>query len=211
MWSFASERSLRRGTWIALGAVAAAAIAFYLAQNTLRPVGGEIAPAKLLWLAGAILLWGVLPWLLQADARLGMPLRRAFAVLAGLMLARAAVEGWMLYVTLNWSPWYGIAHDAACMAALLGLAARIAPAGALERLARRHLIVSAAFFVPEIYFAGYMLAHFDTKGEVAIYFVPGHPDHAIVLWITTATVVCLAAYLAVFLHRWILESEYENA
>lgn len=211
MWSFASERSLRRGTGIAIGAVAAAAVAFYLAQNTLRPVGGEIAPAKLLWLAGAILMWGVLPWLLLADARLGMLLRRAFAVLAGLMLARAAVEGWMLYVTLNWSPWYGIAHDVACMATLLGLAARIAPASALERLARRHLYVSAAFFAPEIYFAGYMLAHFDTKGEAAIYFVPGHPDHAIVLWITTATVVCLAAYLAVFLHRWILGSENENA
>jgi hypothetical protein len=196
---------------MALGAVAAAAVVFYLAQNTLRPVGGEIAPSKLSWLSGAILLWGVLPWLLLADARLGMPLRRAYAVLAGLMLARAAVEGWMLYVTLNWSPWYGIAHDAACMAALLGLAARIAPARALERLAWRHLYVSAAFFAPEIYFAGYMLANFDTQGAAAIYFVPGHPDHAIVLWITTATVVCLAAYLAVFLHRWIPGSENEHA
>jgi hypothetical protein len=140
-----------------------------------------------------------------------MRLRRAFAVLAALMLARAAVEGWMLYVTLDWSPWYGIAHDAACMAALLGLAARIAPTNALERLARRHLAVSAAFFVPEIYFAGYMLAHFVTQGEAAVYFVPDLPDHSIVLWLTTATVVCLAAYVAVFLHRWIPGSENENA
>jgi hypothetical protein len=211
MWSFASERALRRSTGVAIGAVAGAAAVFYLAQNTLRPVGGEIAPAKLLWLAGAILLWGVLPWLLLADARLGMRLRRAFAVLAALMLARAAVEGWMLYVTLDWSPWYGIAHDAACMAALLGLAVRIAPTNALERLARRHLAVSAAFFVPEIYFAGYMLAHFVTQGEAAVYFVPDLPDHSIVLWLTTATVVCLAAYVAVFLHRWIPGSENENA
>jgi hypothetical protein len=211
MWSFASESALRRAAWVALGLTAAAAAAFYVAQNALRPVGGEIALVKLLWLAGAVLLWGVLPPLLAADARLGQSLRRAFAALCALMLARAAIEGWMLYVSLNWSPWYGIAHDVLCAVLLLVIAARIAPRNGLEHVARRHLAVSAAFFVPEMYFAWYMQAHFVTRGAAAVYFVPDDASHIRVLLVTGVTVVCLAAYLAMFLRRWLMASGNQNA
>jgi hypothetical protein len=211
MWSFASEPALRRATWVCLGLVAAAAAFFYLAQNSLRPVGGEIAFVKLLWLAGAVLLWGVLPPLIAGDARLGLPLRQAFAALAALMLARAAIEGWMLYVSLNWSPWYGIAHDVLCVAVLLAFAARVAPRDALERAARRHLAASAAFFAPEMYFAWYMQAHFDTRGAAAVYFVPDDASHARALLVTGVAVVCLAAYLAMFLRRWLMASGSQNA
>jgi hypothetical protein len=210
MWSFASERALRRATWSALALVAAAAAAFYVAQNALRPVGGEIALVKLLWLAGAVLLWGVLPLLLMGDARLGPRLRRAFAALAALMLARAAIEGWMLYVSLNWSPWYGIAHDALCAVVLIAFFARAQPRNALERAARRYLAVSAAFFVPEAYFAWYMQSHFVTRGARAVYFVPGDASHVQVLTATAVAVVCLAAYLAMFLRRWIVASGIQN-
>jgi hypothetical protein len=202
MWSFASEPALRRAVWCALGLVAAAAAAFYAAQNALRPVGGEIALVKLLWLAGAVLLWGVLPLLLVGDARLGLRLRLAFAALVALMLARAAVEGWMLYLSLNWSPWYGIAHNALCAAVLLALAVRCRPRGRLERVARQYLVASAAFFAPETYFAWYMQSHFVTRGARAVYFVPADPSHIHVLMVTAVVVVCLAAYLAMFLRRW---------
>lgn len=211
MWSFASESALRRATWAALGLTAAAAATFYVAQNTLRPIGGEIALVKLLWLAGAVLLWGVLPPLLAADARLGPSLRRAFAALCALMLARAAIEGWMLYVSLTWSPWYGIAHNVLCVVVLLVFAVRIAPRNGLERVARRHLAVSAAFFVPETYFAGYMLSNFDTRGEAAVYFVPAGASHARVLLLTAIIVVCLIGYLAIFLRRWLVASGNQNA
>jgi len=202
MWSFASEPVRRRATWRALALVAAAAAVFYVAQNALRPVGGEIALVKLLWLAGAVLLWGVLPLLLMGDARLGSRLRRAFAALVALMLARVAIEGWMLYGSLSWSPWYGIAHNALCAAVLLALAARCRPRGALERIGRQYLVVSAAFFVPETYFAWYMQSHFVTRGARAVYFVPADASHIHVLMVTAAVVVCLAAYLAMFLRRW---------
>lgn len=202
MWSFASEAALRRSTWAALGLVAGVAVAFYVVQNTLRPVGGQIALVKQVWLAEAVLLWGVLPLLLLGDARLAGCLRRAFATLAVLMLARATIELWMLYVTLDWSPWYGIGHNALCVAVLAGFAARCRPRSALEELARRHLVVSAMFFVPETYFAWYMQAHFVTAGPRAVYFVPGDASHGQVLLITTAVVVTLTAYLAVFLRRW---------
>lgn len=211
MWSFASDRALRRATYCAIALLAAAAAAFYLAQNTLQPVGGNISIVKLLWLAGAILLWGMLPLLLLADPRLGLRLRRAFAVLAALMLARAVVEGWMLYVTLDWSPWYGIAHDALCAVVLLALAARSYPRNALESTVRMHLWVTAAFFIPEMYFAWYMQAHFVTKGEAAVYFVPNEPAYADVLNATSVAVVCLIIYLPVFLWRWISVPGKENA
>jgi hypothetical protein len=211
MWSFASERALRRTAGAAIVLLAASAAIFYQAQNTLRPVGGDISIVKLLWLAGAILLWGVLPPLLLADPRLGLRLRRAFAVLAALMLARAVVEGWMLYITLNWSPWYGIAHDALCAAVLLAFAARSLPRNPLEVTVRVHLLVTAAFFVPEMYFAWYMQAHFITQGEAAVYFVPDDAVYADVLRATTIAVVCLAIYLPLFLGRWILVSGKESA
>jgi hypothetical protein len=210
MWSFASESALRRAAWVALGLTAAAAT-FYVAQNALRPVGGQIAFVKLLWLAGAVLLWGVLPPLLAADARLGPTLRRAFAALCALMLARAAIEGWMLYVSLSWSPWYGIAHDVLCAVVLLVFAARIAPRNELENVARRHLAVSAVFFAPEMYFAWYVQAHFVTRGTAAVYFVPDDASHIRVLLVTGVTVVCLAAYLAMFLRRWLMASGNQNA
>lgn len=211
MWSFESERTLRRSAFAAFAALALAAAVFYQAQNMLRPVGGDISVVKLLWLGGAILLWGVLPLLLLADPRLGLRLRGAFMVLAALMLARAAVEGWMLYVTLNWSPWYGIAHDVLCAAVLLAFAARVRPRNAVEGAVRMHLWVTAAFFAPEMYFAWYMQAHFVTQGEAAIYFVPDEAAYADVLTATTVAVICLALYLPFFLGRWILESGRENA
>lgn len=202
MWSFASEAARRRAAWAALGLVAVAAAAFYVAQNSLRPVGGQIAVVKLMWLAGVVLLWGVLPLLIAGDARLGAQLRRAFAALVGLMLARAAIEGWMLYVSLNWSPWYGIAHNVLCVLFLIAAAARSRPRNGLERSARGYLAAAAAFFVPETYFAWYMQSHFVTHGERAVYFVPDDASHIHVLLITAIAVVCLSVYLASFLRRW---------
>lgn len=210
MWSFASERSLRLAVWSAVALCAIAAAGFYHFQNTVKPVGGDISLAKMFWLAYAVFLWGVLPLLLLADGRICLPLRRGFALLAALMLARAVVEGWLLYVSHGWSTWYGIGHDVVCAAVLLWSAGRAPVASALDRLARLHARVSAAFFLPEMYFAWYMQANFDTKGENAIYFVPDDPRYAVVLRATTAAVVCLTLYLPVFLYRWIHVSKHEN-
>ena len=207
MWSFGSSRWRRLALSLSGVAIAGAAAAFYWFQNAAQPVGGDISLVKLLWLAGAIFLWFVLPLLLAADARCEDRLRKAFAVLAALMLARGVVEGWMLYVALNWSPWYGIAHDVACAAVLLALCAQAAARTPHDRLVRRHGLVSAAFFAPEIYFAWYMLTHFTTQGTGAIYFVPDDPRYAVVLRVTAIAVVCLALYLSLFLYRWTRAAE----
>jgi len=182
-----------------------AAIAFYWAQNQFKPVGGDVSWAKVFWLMYAILFWLVLPALLAADPRLAPSWHRPFAVLAILMLARGWVELWMLYVALNWSPWYGIGHDIVCMStlAILAWTLRERRTGTIEGTVFVHLIVTTAIFLPEIYFAWYMQAHFATTGEGAIYFVPDDPRYSDVLTVTTAVVVFLSAYLPVFLYRWL--------
>lgn len=203
MWIFASEGLLSLAAYSTLAGLALSAAVFFRVQNRSAVVGGAIAWQKLAWLAGAILLWILLPALIASDPRLSAAWRWPFLLLLALMLARGAIELWMLYVSRNWSPWYGIAHDIVCAVVLLGYAVALQPAEPLERLMRLHLGVSGAMFGPEIYFAWYMLAHFNTKGEGAIYFVPDDPAYAVVLRVTAATVALLAAYLPLFLYYWL--------
>ena len=127
------------------------------------------------------------------------------------MFVRAVIEGWMLYVTFSWSPWYGIAHDVLCVIVLTAFAALVSPCNSLERIMRAHLWVTAAFFIPEMYFAWYMQAHFITQGKSAVYFVPDDPAYAEVLRATAVTVVCLALYLPLFLGRWLLMTKSGKA
>lgn len=203
MWTFASERLLAAAAYASLAGLALTAAVFFRVQNRSAALGGAISWQKLAWLAGAILLWVVLPALIAADPRLSTEWRWPFLVLLALMLARGVIELWMLYVSRNWSPWYGIGHDVVCAAVLLGYAVALQPAGPLEPLMRLHLGVSGALFGPEIYFAWYMLAHFNTKGDNAIYFVPDDPAYKAVLRVTAATVAFLAAYLPLFLYYWL--------
>lgn len=203
MWKFASERRLGGMAWSAVGALLAAALVFYWLQNHYRPIGGEISWPKLAWLAYAILLWVLLPALIAGDPRLDRRWRLPFAALFWLMLARGLVEGWMLYVSLNWSPWYGIGHDLLCTFVLAALAARLRARTGLEKHIQVHLGVTSAAFAPEIYFAWYMQAHFNTQGESALYFVPDDPAYAVVLRATTTVVALLTAYFPFFLYRWL--------
>lgn len=203
MSTFDSERALNVWVRAALVAWVGGALAFYAVQNHLRPVGGDISLAKLAWLAYAVLFWFMLPALLAADPRLPAAWRRPFMALLVLMLARGLAELWMLYVSLNWLPWYGIAHDIVCAIVLGAFLARLRPISGLQRTVFVHLAVTTALFAPEIYFAWYMVTYFNTRGDDAIYFVPDDPVHATVLNVTAAVVICLTLYLPFFLHRWL--------
>ncbi len=196
-----SGSNRRRAVWGAVLGVFAAAALFWWVQNNLRLVGGAMAFQKALWLADALVLWFVLPIFIVGDARIRAEARRAFKALLILMALRAVVEGWMLYVTLNWSPWYGIAHDLACMAALVYYFARYAPV--IQPMWRVHIAVTTLAFVPEIYFAWYMQHYFNTQGQGAVYFVPDEPAQAFALNVTWAAVVCFTLYIFVFLFRWL--------
>ena len=204
----------RRLVLLALTSLAIGAALFYSTQNTTARIGGPVSVAKMLWLTFALVLWGVLPIAIAFDRRVAPALRQAFGALAILMLMRAPVELWMLYVSLNWSPWYGIAHDLACVAVLVVLGWRAwrldtqqVPGSALLFV---HLVVTTLAFAAEIYFAHYMLRHFVTAGDGAIYFVPAEERYAEVLRVTTTVVTALGLYMPVFLWGWLFGAPRSN-
>jgi hypothetical protein len=208
-----SEARLRRVALTVVAATALIAGVFFVVQNRLAPVGGEVALAKAVWLGLAVLFWLVLPALIAVDARLAAAIRLPFQMLLALMALRGGAELVMLYVLKNWSPSYGIAHDLLCLGVLgaWGIDRRWRRgASAHSRLNRTlliHVFTTAALFLPEVYYAAYMQAHFTTAGATAVYFVPDDGRHSVVLAVTTAVDALAAAYLGYFLYAWLKPSK----
>jgi hypothetical protein len=204
-----SEARLRLGALFAVGVTLLCALAFHAAQNRLALTGGSVALSKGIWLGLAVLFWLVLPALILADARIAPALKQPFMLLLLLMGARGVAELLMLYVFMNWSPFYGIAHDVLCVALLWGWCFRRRGPGAADHrdpLASamwRHAWVTGALFLPEIYYAWYMQANFTTRGTSAVYFVPDDAAHSQVLAVTTAVDAVALAYLCLFLFAWL--------
>jgi hypothetical protein len=204
-----SEARLRVGALFAVGATLLCALAFHAAQNRFALTGGNVALCKGIWLGLAVLFWLVLPALILADARIAPALKQPFGLLLLLMGARGAAELLMLYVFRNWSPFYGIAHDLLCVALLWGWCFRrrgLRTAGhGVQRASAlwRHAWFTGALFVPEIYYAWYMQAHFTTRGASPVYFVPDDAAHSQVLAVTTVVDAAALAYLCLFLFAWL--------
>jgi hypothetical protein len=191
----------RRTVGLTVAMLYGAALLFWWVQNNWRPVGGDMALQKALWLATAINLWFVLPAFIVVDVRTPSGVRRVFAGLLALMVARGVAELPMLYAFHNWSPWYGIAHDVLCAGVLAwGLTQVAGASGAMQW--RAHLAFTGAAFMPEIYFAWYMQAYFHNQGAGAIYYVPDDPAHRLALHITTASVACFGAWMTAFVYQW---------
>lgn len=102
---------------------AAAIAAFARGQNRGGKLGGRISPPKRVWLTFTIWCWLFACAVLAFDAALPRGFRVVVGVHAASMWARGLLELVMLYRWKNWRPPYGIAHDALCIVAVLGLAA----------------------------------------------------------------------------------------
>ncbi|MFB1483429.1 hypothetical protein [Corallococcus sp. RDP092CA] len=101
---------------VALLACAGAAVAFRRRQNARGGRGGRISGPKLAWLLYAVFLWfGVCP-LVALDASVPMEARVVLGAFAVSMWLRGAAELYMLYVSRNWRPPYGVGHDLGCIA-----------------------------------------------------------------------------------------------
>ncbi len=195
-------------TLILTAGIAGCGLGFNLLQNRVGIIGGKIALPKLVWLSFAVLFWLGFPLLIALDSRTPHYLQYAFGTLFASMATRGAIELWMLYISKNWSPAYGIAHDVLCVGGLafflslawIGGEARASVAAMVLAI---HGLVTMVMFVPEIYFAWYMRRTFHTKGGGAIYFVPDEERHRRVLGITTCVNVCLTVYLPIFIFLWL--------
>lgn len=209
MSTWFSERRLRIAALSVVVTMTMATAVFHVLQNRMALTGGGVAWSKSAWLGCAILFWFVLPALLVSDSRLPAAWRMPFSLLLFLMGLRGVIELWMLYVAHNWSPLYGIAHDAVCLAALWGLAFRAAAGTASMQRAGLpwtvciHAIATGLLFIPEMYFAWYMQANFSTKGDHPVYFVPDDAAHAHVLALTAAVDAATVLYLPGFLYAWL--------
>lgn len=84
--------------------------------------GGKISNPKVLWLFFAIWFWFIECAVLFFEPALPWPYRVIVGMHALSMWLRGAVELVMLHVTKNWRPPIGIAHDALCIALILGTA-----------------------------------------------------------------------------------------
>ncbi len=126
---------------MAAGVTTAATAAFGLIQNSGPAVGGPFAPAKVLWLNLALVVFVVLPgcWWLASSA--APAVRRMFAVVFVSFLARGLVELPMLYFTRAWRCEYGIAHDLAVAAYLVVAGIRLRRRGEPSPLGFSGLLV----------------------------------------------------------------------
>ena len=84
---------------------------FYISQNRDNKIGGKIAPAKMAWLLYVVYLWFFLCPLMLLHPYLQLPIADLVWFAAGTMWIRGIIELIMMYVSKNWKPPYGIAHD----------------------------------------------------------------------------------------------------
>jgi hypothetical protein len=179
-----------------------ALLLFSYLQNQGLLVGGKIATAKLLWLFYAIFFWFVLPALVLFDGRGSAGMHRIYSLHLANMCARGLIELFMMYVSLNWHPYYGIAHDLFSLMLLVYLLSVHRPTSSLDRVLSRNLWVISAMLLLEAGFAWYLLARVS-DGLKPIYFVPAGSGHDIVIGITWCAVLALSWYLYTYTKRWL--------
>ncbi|RKH60566.1 hypothetical protein [Corallococcus aberystwythensis] len=101
---------------VALLACAGAAVVFRRRQNAQGSRGGRISGPKMAWLLYAVFLWFLVCPLVALDAAVPMEARIVLGAFAVSMWLRGAAELYMLYVSRNWRPPYGVGHDLGCIA-----------------------------------------------------------------------------------------------
>lgn len=183
----------------------AAGVRFHLAQNVRKARGGPISGPKLAWLLYAVFLWFLVSPVAALDSSIQPALRGVLGAFAAFMWLRGLVELYMLYVSHNWRPPYGITHDVACMALVLGGLWAFPPARPLSPVdlwaAALVALVLVSLGVEVLYAALFFRAvEGRTTGEEGVWFADEHdPRYRRINRITLALNVPLYTALAVLL------------
>jgi hypothetical protein len=160
---------------VALVLALGAAYRFYRRQNTQRGSGGRISLPKIAWLFYAVFVWFLLCPLLALDPAVPQACRWIFGAFAASMWIRGAAEMYMLYVSKNWRPPYGIAHDLLCLGIIGALAVSFRAEVAITLpaiLFWGFVAVVVASLVVEVLYAAlfFQAVHGRTMGEDGIWF-----------------------------------------
>ena len=105
---------------VLLAVCALLAVRFHRKQNARGTRGGRISGPKVAWLFYAVFLWFLVCPLVALDAHVHPALRWVLGLFAGFMWLRGLAELYMLYVSKNWKPPYGVGHDVLCILLVLG-------------------------------------------------------------------------------------------
>ncbi len=187
--------------------VVLAGLAFLHRQNKKAALGGRISRPKLLWLLYAIYVWFLVCPLLAFDPGVPKHIRRILAVFAAAMWIRGLLEMVMLYVTKNWRPPYGVAHDVFSMVILvLGLLFYRnhwdALQGTLPTWTFAFMLVLLASLAVETYYAAAFFRAVEgrTTGEDGLWFADEKdPRFRRINLVTTLVNVPFFVFLFIFL------------
>lgn len=193
------------GLWFGAVIVVGIGTLFAKRQNSAgrAPMGGAISRAKQVWLVWAVYVWFVATPVLAFAPIFPSPARIVLGAFSGFMLLRGLIELVMLFVTKNWRPPYGIAHDVACVVLLLGglvwIAGHDEPVGGW---ALAYLGVLTVSLMLETYyaFAFHGLVQGRTTGDDGVWFADAaDPRFARINRITALANAPLLLFMAAFL------------
>lgn len=167
-------------------------------------VGGEISLQKALWLAYTIGAWFFIPSILWFLPGLSAPLKTVLCLHTAVWWIRGILELFMIYRWFNWSPIYGISHDAFH---LMGLSVGISWASGqqgwnamlahpVDRIVFLFLQTTIFSTLSELGFASLFLMA-RQPGEEKVYFASDEPRWRIINGFTLAVVVLVYSQLLV--------------
>ncbi|WP_224362870.1 hypothetical protein [Hyalangium versicolor] len=110
----------RAALLLLLSAFAILGVLFQRRQNSQGTRGGRISPPKVAWLFYAVYLWFIVCPAVALDSAVAPEARMVLGLFGASMWIRGAAEMYMLYVSKNWRPPYGIGHDVLCLVLVLG-------------------------------------------------------------------------------------------
>ena len=166
-------------------------------QNTHGTKGGDISPAKVLWIFTTLTLFFVVPAWLWRDSFLDHGSRRLWGWFLGGWVLRAAIEVPLLLTTHLWRCEHGIAHDLVMLAGLF-LAQKRLPAE--DKISRRLVPLISATLIAEMTNA-FLFSKFGHP-EQGQYFASSDPSFLLINRITLAEVILLIPWLGCWLRGY---------
>jgi hypothetical protein len=179
---------------------------FYYKQNVKKALGGPVSVPKALWLGYATGSWFLIPFLFVFVPELNSILKILLIVHLVSWWVRGPLELVMIYKWLNWTPVYGITHDAVHNLVLAGIfiwgfqevLPAITPGLNLNFLAFVYLVVTFISIIFEIAFA-YLFRKtrvFEENADL-IYFASTDPRYLFINRLTLGVVIFVYAHVAI--------------
>ena len=149
------------------------ALFMHFKQNKGNKMGGNISPAKSFWLFYCIYSWFIFIPYITSTQDISEPYKTAWMAFSTWFWIRGVIEMIMMFITRNWIPPIGIAHNISCLLLLTILPffieGKFEPLPSAFTIYHLSLILSV---VMETYyaFAFWKIVGEKTKGDKAVWY-----------------------------------------